>query len=206
MPTSNRATSSPSDRRRPGRLIWVVGLVGVVVGVGVGAVVLARSAGVAEPVVRLRQRVPAEVEQEVRATVADFVAVFEAHRGCIGGAELELVRRVDDGDARYVAADELIEIEIPTSPRRFRESLVHELAHHVDHSCPHAATLRHDLMTVLGATDWTGQQRWERRPSELWAEAVVEIVLGERVRFGRTVPLDRELVETSRRWIVGPSG
>ena len=157
-----------------------------------------------EPVVRLRQRVPAAVEQEVRATVAAFVAVFESHRGCIGGAELELVRRIDDGDARYVAADELIEIEIPTSPRRFRESLVHELAHHVDHSCPHAAALRTDLMETVGATHWTGQERWERRPSELWAEAVVEIVLGERVRFERSVPLDPGVVEAARRWIAQP--
>lgn len=183
-------------------------LVGVIVGVifGVGAAVRARSGNAAaEPVVRLRQRVPADVEQEVRATVGDFVAVFAARRGCIGGAELQLVRDVDDGDARYVAAEALIEIEIPTSARRFRDSLVHELAHHVDHSCPDADVLRTDVMTAIGATDWTGQARWEQRPSELWAEAVVEIVLGERVRFERSVPLEHGVVDAARRWIVQPS-
>lgn len=181
-------------------------LAGVVIGVGVGVAVWARSGSAAvEPVVRMRQRVPAAVEQEVRAAVADFVAVFEARRSCIGGAELELVRDVDDGDARYVAAEGLIEIKIPTSPRRFRESLVHELAHHVDESCPDADVLRTDVMTAMGATDWTGQERWEQRPSELWAESVVEIVLGERVRFERSIPLDHGVVDTARRWIAQPS-
>jgi hypothetical protein len=206
MSTSNRTTSSPSDRFRRVRLAGAVALVVVLVVVGIGAAVRARagSSG-AEPVVRTRQRVPPEVEQEVRATVADFVAVFETRRGCIGGAELLLVRRIDDGDARYVAAEDLIEIEIPTSPRRFRESLVHELAHHVEHSCADADVLRTDVMTAMGATDWTGQERWEQRPSELWAESVVEIVLDERVRFERFVPLDRGVVDAVRRWIVHPS-
>jgi hypothetical protein len=204
MPTSNRTTSSPSDRRRRLRLIGAVVLVGVIV--GVGAVARARSGSVsAEPVVRMRQRVPTAVEQEVRIAVADFVGVFAARRRCIGGAELQLVHEIDDGDARYVAAEYLIEIEIPTSPRRFRESLVHELAHHVDHSCPDADVLRTELVTVVGATGWTGQERWEDRPSELWAEAVVEIVLGERVRFERSVPLDHGVVEAARRWIGDPS-
>ena len=153
----------------------------------------------------MRQRAPAAVEQEVRATVADFVAVFEDRRGCIGGAELELVRELDDGDARYVPAEGLIEIAIPTSPRRFRESLVHELAHHVDHACPDADVLRSDVMEAIGATDWTGQERWEQRPSELWAESVVEIVLGERVRFERSIPLDVRVVDAARRWIEQPS-
>jgi hypothetical protein len=144
------------------------------------------------------------VEQELRATVAEFVAVFAPRQGCTGGAELHLVREIDDGDARYVAAEALIEIEIPTSPRRFRESLVHELAHHVAHACPDADVLRADVMTAVGAIDWNGQERWDQRPSELWAEAVVEIVLGERIRFGRSIALDADLVRAARRWIDRP--
>jgi hypothetical protein len=179
--------------------------VAVIAGAAVAGAVLGQAGGMAaEPVVRLRQRVPAAVEQELRATVAEFVAVFAPRRGCVGGAELQLVREVDDGDARYVAAEALIEIEIPTSPRRFRESLVHELAHHVAHSCPDADVLRADVMTAIGAIDWTGQERWDQRPSELWAEAVVDIVLGERIRFGRSIALDADLILAARRWIDRP--
>lgn len=206
MSTSNRTTSSPSDRLRRVRLAGAVALVLVLVVIGIGAAVRARAeSSEAEPVVRMRQRVPPVVEQEVRATVAAFVVVFAARRECIGGAELDLVRHVDDGDARYVAAEDLIEIEIPTSPRRFRESLVHELAHHVEHSCSDADRLRSDVKAAIGATDWTGQDRWEQRPSELWAEAVVELVLGDRVRFERSLPLDARVVGAARRWIVEPS-
>jgi hypothetical protein len=59
-------------------------------------------------------------------------------------------------------------------------------------------------MTAIGAIDWTGQERWDQRPSELWAEAVVEIVLGERIRFGRSIALDADLVRAARRWIDRP--
>jgi hypothetical protein len=208
MSTSNHTTSSRSDRRvRAARAVAFVGVVGVVAAVAAGATGWARSGSSEfEPVVRIRQRVPEAVELEVRETVAEFVAVFDARRGCIGGAELLLVGEVDGGDARYDAAENLIEIAIPTSPGRFRESLVHELAHHVDSSCADAAVLRTDVMATVGATDWAGQERWEDRPSELWAESVVQIVLGERVRFERSVRLDPAVVDAARRWIVGPKG
>lgn len=185
---------------------WSVAVAVAVVGVvGLGAWARSDDAEVA-PVVRLRHPVPEAVEAEVRATVADVVAVFASRRDCIGGAELELVRELEGGDARYLPSEHLIRIEIPTSPRRFRESLVHELAHHIERSCPDAEVLRADLMTAVDATSWTGQERWEDRPSELWAEAVVEIVLGERVRFQRSVPLDDGVVDAARRWIATPSG
>jgi hypothetical protein len=205
MPTSNRTTSSPSERRRRAR--WI-GAAAVLVVLGVGGVVAIAAGGgraAGEPVVRLQQHVPAAVEREVRATVAEFVAVFEDRRECIGGSELRLVRAIDEGDARYVGAEQLIEIEIPTSPRRFRDSLVHELAHHVERTCPDAADLREAIVAATGATAWAGQARWEHRPSELWAEAVVQIVLGERVRFARSVPLDDAVVDAARRWIARPA-
>ena len=204
MPTSNRTTSSRSERRRRARWIGAVALV-VVIGVtGVVAIAARGGRAGAEPVVRLQQHVPPAVEREVRATVALFVAVFEDRRECIGGAQLRLVRAIDEGDARYVVAEQLIEIEIPTSPRRFRDSLVHELAHHVERTCPDAADLREGIVEATGANAWTGQARWEHRPSELWAEAVVQIVLGERARFARSVPLDDAVVDTARRWIARP--
>ena len=112
-----------------------------------------------------------------------------------------LVDDVPDGDARYLRAEAVIEIEIPTSPRRFRDSLVHELAHHVERRCPDFPVVRNEVLAITGADSWTGQPRWADRPSELWAESVVEVVLGERVRFGRTVPLDPALVEVVGSWI-----
>lgn len=189
------------DRRRTRR--WVIAAIaGALVGaVGVAVAVAAWPRADREPVVRLVQPVPADVEAEVRAAVAEFVAVFEPRRDCIGGAAVELVATVGGGDARYRAEHALIEIEIPTTPERFRESLVHELAHHVEHSCADFDELRVAILELQGETAWASQPHWPDRPSEQWAETVVAIVLDERVRHGGEIPLDLELIELVAAWI-----
>jgi hypothetical protein len=155
-----------------------------------------------DPVIRFTQPIPADVETEARAAVADFVDVFAARRDCMGTAEVVLVDEVDGGDARYVDVDGVIEIEIPTTPERFRESLVHELAHHVERTCPDFAVLRGTWAEQTGI-DWSGQDRWEDRPSEQWAEVVVEMVLGERMLHGDEMPIDADLVVLAVDWIEG---
>ena len=203
--TSPTASPPPDEGRRPrrrraiaGAIILVVAVVIVVAVVGV--IVAWPSDEPAVPVVTFAQSVPDDVETEARSAVAAFVERFATRRDCIGGAEVVLVDDVPDGDARYLVAEAVIEIEIPTSPRRFRDSLVHELAHHVEHRCPDFAALRDEVLALTGAAAWTGQRRWAARPSELWAESVVEVVLGERVRFGRSVPLGPELVDAVGDW------
>ena len=57
--------------------------------------------------------------------------------------------------------------------------------------------------SLTGGETWSGQARWEDRPAEHWAEAVVEVSLGERVRFGRSMPLDPAVVEAVRAWAAG---
>jgi hypothetical protein len=214
-PTQNATASPPPDEgRRSGRrlaVVVVVAIVVVLVGAAVvGAIVVWPSDDPTAPVVTFVQPVPDDVQTEARSAVAAFVERFATRRECVGGAEVLLVDEVPDGDARYLPAEAVIEIEIPTSPRRFRDSLVHELAHHVEHRCPDFATIRDEVLTLTGATAWTGQSRWAERPSELWAESVVEVVLGERVRFGRSVPLGPELVDAVGDWAdsdpAGPSG
>ena len=74
------------------------------------------------------QELPADVRAEVDTTWAAFLDVFGSRRRCFGDVALRLVGDVDGGDARYDLDEALIEIEIPTSPARFRESLAHELA------------------------------------------------------------------------------
>jgi hypothetical protein len=211
-PTQSATASPPPDeRRRHGRRLVVAGAIATIVGAAVaGAIVAWPSDEQAAPVVTFVQPVPHDVETEARSAVAAFVERFATRRECAGGAEVLLVDEVPDGDARYLPAEAVIEIEIPTSPRRFRDSLVHELAHHVEHRCPDFTALRDEVLALTGATAWTGQHRWADRPSELWAESVVEVVLGERVRFGRSVPIPPVLVDAVRDWAdgdpTGPSG
>lgn len=200
-PEVDGARGAPASSRR--RLVLIVsGLALTLVAVGIGLWAWLLRSSPRDPVVRFTQPIPADVEAEARAAVADFVTVFEARRDCAGTAEVVLVRDVEGGDARYVDSDAVVEIEIPTTPERFRESLVHELAHHVERRCPQFEDLLRawDAQT---AVPWTGQELWEDRPSEQWAEVVVEMVLGERRLHGEDMPIDAALVVLAQEWIEG---
>jgi hypothetical protein len=148
------------------------------------------------------QDVPADVRAELETTWGRFVEQFAARRSCWPDVAVELVRRVEGGDARYVVGRALIEIEIPTTPARFSESLVHELAHHVEHTCAEFRELRDVLHPRLGGPErsWAGGDVWEATPSEIWAEAVVQLVNGERVRHARDMPLAGDVLDAVRTW------
>ena len=213
--TSNRPVSpsdpfersDPSQRRRVGRKF--ASPLAVVVAAAVAVMVVAVVAAwyrwdrepPRDPMVRLAQAVPADVERETRTAVAEFVEVFGARRACIPTAHVVLVRDVDGGDARYLADSAVIEIQIPTTPARFRESLVHELAHHVEHTCAAFADLRDKWLSRSGDDTWSRQERWEDRPTEQWAEAAVDLVLGERLLHGDEMTIDAELVALAGDWL-----
>jgi len=202
--TSNRP-DSPSDppvRRWVRRkIVSTIGVVVVAVIIGVVALYGWIREPQRDPVVRFAQAIPSDVEGEARAAIAEFTDVFGPRRACIPTAHVVLVRDVDGGDARYLADAAAIEIEIPTTPARFRESLVHELAHHVERACPAFADLRDEWLARSGAVAWSGQERWEDRPTEQWAEAVVGLVLGERLLHGDEMTIDPDLVLLAGEWL-----
>ena len=49
---------------------------------------------------------------------------------------------------------------------------------------------------------WTAGE-WQERPSEQFAETVVQVVLGERVRFGRTMTLPDYAEPLVTDWFAG---
>lgn len=150
----------------------------------------------------VRQDVPADVAAEIATVEERYRSVFADRLDCIGDVSLWLVSDVDGGDARYLPGRSWIEVEIPTSPARFRDSLAHELAHHVEASCEAGDELRRALIAVADpGGQWDGQERWEDRPSEQWAEAVVQLLLGERVRYGRRMPMSDEVMAAAEAWI-----
>lgn len=148
------------------------------------------------------QDLPADVKAEVAETWAAFLDAFGPRRQCFSDVSLLLVREVEDGDAKYVFDGSVIEIQIPTSPRRFRESLVHELAHHVEYTCASFGALRARFAQTLGVPvdQWFSGDDWEDVPSEKYAETVVEVVNGERVRHVGAMPLEPALLDVVRSW------
>jgi hypothetical protein len=151
------------------------------------------------------QDVPAEVGIELDTTWARFLDRFGARASCFGDVSIELVRDVDGGDARYLAGQARIEIQIPTTPARFRECVAHELSHHVEHACGQFGDLRSALHPQLGrpGSPWAGGRVWEEVPSERWAEAVVELVNGERIRHVDEVTVDDDVIAAIAAWARG---
>ena len=177
-----------------GAAIAVVGLIGVITVLAVRQNPKAR--------IIVVQDVPADVRAEMNATWGRFIDRFADRRRCFSDVSVVLVDQVDGGDARYVGDEARIEIEIPTTPARFRESLTHELAHHVERTCDEFDELRTTLHPVFGGPDrpWIGGEIWEEIPSELWAEAVVALVNGDRLLHGDDMPIDEAVIDLIAKW------
>ncbi len=181
----------------------------LIVGAGAGAALLtaalrAVAGGAAPPASDLTfvQDLPADVRRESDETWRRFTGRFAARTSCWSSVSLELVREVPDGDARYIVSANRIEIQIPTTPARYRESLAHELAHHLERTCPDFDELRAALHPTMGVGEdgWFDGPRWADTPSERFAEAVVVLVNGERVRHETEVPVDPAVVGVLERW------
>lgn len=153
-----------------------------------------------------RQDLPDDVALLTAATWDRFEAAFPAQAGCLTDVESELVDDVAGGAARYVASERLIRIEIPTSPRRYVESLTHELAHHLDASCGAELAIGAVIREAQGIdpeVPWEGVDPWEARPTEHYAEAVVEYVTGDRFTHADIIDVSVEVVEIIEAWATG---
>lgn len=157
------------------------------------------------PRLRFVQDVPDDVRRVSDATFERFLERFAGRAACVDDVSVELVRVVDGGDARYLTADRRIEIRIPTTPGRYEESLAHELAHHLERTCDEFEPLRVALAPLLGADGaaWASGPVWEEIPSERFAEVVVELVNGVRIRHTDTVVVDPAAREIVARWGAG---
>ncbi len=153
------------------------------------------------------QRLPPEVQQLTDQTWQSFLDVFAGKRGCIGTVELVLVDEVEGGAAEYRRSDRLIRIEIPTTPLRFPESLAHELGHHLEEACSVEQELGSAFRTAIGSpdgVDWRQADRWQDRPTEHFAEAVVALVIGERHTHADLIDLSAAALDVVGAWARTP--
>jgi hypothetical protein len=154
------------------------------------------------------QDLPDDVAALVDQTWGDFERAFPARLDCMAPVSLLLVANVPDGDAVYRRDPARIEIEIPTSPARFPESLVHELAHHLEATCPEHTQIRTTFMHsqgLAGSAGWFGGDLWEKVPSEHFAEAVVQVVNGDRILHDDVIELTPDALEAVTHWGRGQS-
>lgn len=169
-----------------------------------------------------QQNIPAQVFSEADLVWRHLEEAVGERLGCIPPVGVELVFDLEHGDARYLKNRALIEIKIPTSPRRFRESLAHEIAHHIESRCKDFPELQTQLWPLINqdiaeleAADietapfsaeaasndmWFSGKDWFSTPSEHYAEAFVAAIGIERVRFARQMPTNPALVDSIAAW------
>jgi hypothetical protein len=137
------------------------------------------------------------------ATFDRFASAAPALRSCIGTIRLEAADELGDL-ARYDPATQVIRVRVPATAPSLEQSLVHEFAHHVERVCTSHIDLRAEFLEAQGqppATEWFADVSWVDRPSEQFAEAVVEVVLGSRSRNQLQLRLTPEAIGLVAAWI-----
>ncbi len=156
--------------------------------------------------------VAADLQTLAQETWERFLTVFAARIGCFGDVHLRasdtLASRGDyDPDTATVT------VRVPGTPAMLQSALIHEWAHHVEFQCPAHVDLRPAFLVAQGLspdTPWRPSRapttmsadEWADIPSEQYAEAVIELVLG-----GRPIPtaarVTPEAIRAIAAWAAG---
>lgn len=144
-------------------------------------------------------------------TWTKFLATFEARSDCFGPVRLRADRNLSSR-AAYDPSTATVTVRVPATAAVLREALVHEWAHHLEFQCQAQQQLRPAFLQAQGLppdTPWrpddtpadTPVEKWASIPSEQFAEATVELVLGRRqVKTG--VHVAPEAVQVIARWAI----
>jgi hypothetical protein len=130
------------------------------------------------PVLVIEESVANDLELLAEITADQFFATFPAHERCIGAVRLTVDHNLEDR-ARYDPERSLIIVRVPAPAVILERALVHELAHHVEFECDAHEEMRSEFLAALGLdadSAWFENDVWSETPSEIFAEAVVEVV------------------------------
>jgi hypothetical protein len=139
------------------------------------------------------ESVGADFEMLALATWSQFLEVFRARRHCFGDVHLEAAYGLGSR-AGYDPDTATAMVRVPGTAAMLQSGLIHEWAHHVEFQCPAHESLRAAFLAAQGLpldTPWrpatsttdVAAAEWASIPSEQYAEAVVELVMG-----GRPIP------------------
>jgi len=142
------------------------------------------------PQLIVEDSVGADLEALARESWRHFLLVFGAREGCFGDVHLRAVWALDSR-AGYDPDTATVTVQVPGTPATLESALVHEWAHHIEFQCRAHTELRPAFLAAQGLppdTPWRPDGLagvlpagdWSTMPSEQYAEAVVEAVLGGR--------------------------
>ncbi len=136
---------------------------------------------------------------------AEFEVFASARLDCFGPVTVQASTSLGDR-AQYEPATRTITVLVPRSIPSLRESLVHELAHHVEHDCPAHLDGRPAMIAAMGFPPdaaWFEGDRWPETPSERFSEATVELMLGTRERAADVFLSEEERAAVAAWWSGG---
>jgi hypothetical protein len=147
-----------------------------------------------------------------QATWGRFLAVFVARSACFGDVHLHVDKTLENRGA-YDPATATVTVRVPATAAMLQGALVHEWAHHLERQCKAHEQLRLAFLAAQGLpadTPWqvdyspadTPESAWARIPSEQFAEATIELVLGER-HIPTTARVRVEAVRVIAGWAAG---
>lgn len=169
---------------------------------GLGALLVAACASTPSADLDVDASVAPDFAALASETFAEFEAAFPTRAGCIGTVTLVADPVLADR-ATYDPTTATMTVRVPGSADRLREALVHELAHHVESTCSDHGTLRGVFLEAAGFAPnaaWSHGATWEQTPSEVFAEATVEYVLGGRVGRQHLPTIPTEAVAAVASW------
>ena len=158
--------------------------------------------GSSSPALLFARDTPSDLRVLGREVWDEFLGAFPNQAGCIGEVTLEGDWTLEGSRAYYLPEDARVVLDIPATAPHLRHSLIHELAHHVEHVCADHAELREaflEAQQLPPGTAWFEGPTWEETPSEQYAEAVVRLILSRPVMNYR-ISLTSEAIETVRKW------
>jgi hypothetical protein len=152
---------------------------------------------------RFRGDVPGDVRALAAETWRRFEAAFPAHPECLRPPVFESAWELPDR-GEYEPGSRAVVLRIPGTAPNLSATMVHEFAHHLEFTCPAQRELRPTFLAAQGftpGTAWFDGATWERTPSEQFAEATVQYVLGERAAHSPVV-VSPNALGAIRRWAV----
>ncbi len=141
-----------------------------------------------------------------------FLTAFSGRTGCFGDVYLHAAAGLDSR-AAYDPGTKIVTVRVPGTPAMLTGALIHEWAHHVEFQCPAHKGLRRAFLLAQGLpseTLWrpddtpanTPESAWADIPSEQYAEAAIEVVLGGR-EIPTTARVSPAAVRVVARWAAG---
>jgi hypothetical protein len=188
-----------------------------VVAVGVAVLITMAPVGCAQPRDPPRlffdESVGSDFQLLAEETWTDFLTVFEARTDCFGDVRLRAAHGLNSRGA-YDPDSATVTVRVPGTRAMLQSALIHEWAHHIEFQCEEHQELRDAFTLAQGLpTDvsWrpddnhpanTPTSAWADIPSEQYAEATIELVLGNRP-IPAPVRVTQEAIRVVEEWAAG---